>query len=202
MQNENRLDDNSLENGINEESGRIYGVRTNSNNSINTLDSNNNLLSGGDENSSINENNNNNNNNSSNNENQIKTEFHIKETLLKKIINNNDTVDENNKNNIKKSDKDIKDEKEKNEKINKIPLKEEVIKNLDNYIKNSQSENSASEIVSSIGNTSNKENKNLLADIKEIINKIPDTNKFAEELTEQIITDILKEQGINSFNPL
>ena len=39
MQNENRLEDNSLENGINEESGRIYGVRTNSNNSINTLDS-------------------------------------------------------------------------------------------------------------------------------------------------------------------
>ena len=63
--------------------------------------------------------------------------------------------------------------------------------NLDNYIKNSQSENSASEIVSSIGNTSNKENKNLLADIKEIINKIPDNNKFAEELTEEIITDIV-----------
>ena len=92
MQNENRLEDNSLENGINEESGRIYGVRTNSNNSINTLDSNNNLLAGGDENSSINENNNNNNNSNNNNENQIKTEFHIKETLLKKIINNNETV--------------------------------------------------------------------------------------------------------------
>ena len=79
MQNENRLEDNSLENAINEESGRIYGVRTNSNNSINTLDSYNNQLAGGDENSSINENNN-------NNENQIKTEFHIKETLLRKII--------------------------------------------------------------------------------------------------------------------
>ena len=26
MQNENRLEDNSLENGINEESGRIYGI--------------------------------------------------------------------------------------------------------------------------------------------------------------------------------
>ena len=134
MQNENRLEDNSLENAINEESGRIYGVRTNSNNSINTLDSYNNQLAGGDENSSINENNN-------NNENQIKTEFHIKETLLRKIINNNDTVEENNKNNvnIKKLDEDIKsgeekndkilsknDEKEKNEKINRIPLKEEV----------------------------------------------------------------------------
>ena len=84
MQNENRLEDSSLDNGINEESGRIYGVRTNSNNSINTLDSINNQLVGNDENSSINDN---------SNENQIKTEFHIKETLLKKIINNNDTVD-------------------------------------------------------------------------------------------------------------
>jgi hypothetical protein len=88
MQNENRLEDSSLDNGINEESGRIYGVRTNSNNSINTLDSINNQLVGNDENSSINDN---------SNENQIKTEFHIKETLLKKIINNNDTVDEKNK---------------------------------------------------------------------------------------------------------
>ena len=85
MQNENRLEDSSLENGINEESGRMYGIRTNSNNSINTLDSNNNQIVPSDENSSLNDNN--------NNENQIKTEFHIKETLLKKIINNNDTVD-------------------------------------------------------------------------------------------------------------
>ena len=210
MQNENRLEDNSLENAINEEAGRIYGARTNSNNSINTLDSINNQLAGGDENSSINENNNNNNNN--NNENQIKTEFHIKETLLRKIINNNDTVEENNKNNIKKSDEDIKneedkndkkiDEKDKNEKINRIPLKEEVIKNLDNYIKNSQSENSASEIISNAPNASNKDSKNLSADIKTIINKIPDNNKFAEELTNQIISDILKEHGLNSSNSL
>ena len=206
MQNENRLEDNSLENAINEEAGRIYGARTNSNNSINTLDSINNQLAGGDENSSINENNNN------NNENQIKTEFHIKETLLRKIINNNDTVEENNKNNIKKLDEDIKseedkndkkiDEKEKNEKINRIPLKEEVIKNLDNYIKNSQSENSASEIISNAPNASNKDSKNLSADIKAIINKIPDNNKFAEELTNQIISDILKEHGLNSSNSL
>ena len=206
MQNENRLEDNSLENAINEEAGRIYGARTNSNNSINTLDSINNQLAGGDENSSINENNNN------NNENQIKTEFHIKETLLRKIINNNDTVEENNKNNIKKSDEDIKseedkndkkiDEKDKNEKINRIPLKEEVIKNLDNYIKNSQSENSASEIISNAPNASNKDNKNLSADIKAILNKIPDNNKFAEELTNQIISDILKEHGLNSSNSL
>ena len=206
MQNENRLEDNSLENAINEEAGRIYGARTNSNNSINTLDSINNQLAGGDENSSINENNNN------NNENQIKTEFHIKETLLRKIINNNDTVEENNKNNIKKLDEDIKseedkndkkiDEKEKNEKINRIPLKEEVIKNLDNYIKNSQSENSASEIISNAPNASNKDSKNLSADIKAIINKIPDNNKFAEELTNQIISDILKEHGLNSSNLL
>ena len=206
MQNENRLEDNSLENAINEEAGRIYGARTNSNNSINTLDSINNQLAGGDENSSINENNNN------NNENQIKTEFHIKETLLRKIINNNDTVEENNKNNIKKLDEDIKseedkndkkiDEKDKNEKINRIPLKEEVIKNLDNYIKNSQSENSASEIISNAPNASNKDSKNLSADIKSIINKIPDNNKFAEELTNQIISDILKEHGLNSSNLL
>ena len=206
MQNENRLEDNSLENAINEEAGRIYGARTNSNNSINTLDSINNQLAGGDENSSINENNNN------NNENQIKTEFHIKETLLRKIINNNDTVEENNKNNIKKSDEDIKseedkndkkiDEKDKNEKINRIPLKEEVIKNLDNYIKNSQSENSASEIISNAPNASNKDSKNLSADIKVILNKIPDNNKFAEELTNQIISDILKEHGLNSSNSL
>ena len=206
MQNENRLEDNSLENAINEEAGRIYGARTNSNNSINTLDSINNQLAGGDENSSINENNNN------NNENQIKTEFHIKETLLRKIINNNETVEENNKNNIKKSDEDIKseedkndkkiDEKDKNEKINRIPLKEEVIKNLDNYIKNSQSENSASEIISNAPNASNKDSKNLSADIKTIINKIPDNNKFAEELTNQIISDILKEHGLNSSNSL
>ena len=89
MQNENRLEDSSLENGINEESGRMYGIRTNSNNSINTLDSNNNQIVPSDENSSLNDNN--------NNENQIKTEFHIKETLLKKIINNNDTVDKKKK---------------------------------------------------------------------------------------------------------
>ena len=108
MQNENRLEDSSLDNGMNEESGRIYGVRTNSNNSINTLDSINNQLVGNDENSSINEN---------SNENLIKTEFHIKETLLKKIINNNDTVDEKSKNGNNKKDEDIKKEEEKNDPI-------------------------------------------------------------------------------------
>ena len=182
MQNENRLEDSSLDNGINEESGRIYGVRTNSNNSINTLDSINNQLVGNDENSSINDN---------SNENQIKTEFHIKETLLKKIINNNDTVDEKNKNVNNKKDEDTKkeeekndpiftkinEEKDKNEKINRIPLKEEVIKNLDNYIKNSQSDNSASEIISNVQNISNKEsnkeNKDSIEDLKDIITKFP-----------------------------
>ena len=99
MQNENRLEDSSLENGINEESGRMFGIRTNSNNSINTLDSINNQLVASDENSSINDN---------NNENKIKTEFHIKETLLKKIINNNDTVPEKNINNNKKKMKMLK----------------------------------------------------------------------------------------------
>ena len=207
MQNENRLEDSSLDNGINEESGRIYGVRTNSNNSINTLDSINNQLVGNDENSSINEN---------SNENLIKTEFHIKETLLKKIINNNDTVDEKSKNGNNKKDEDIKKEeekndpiftkineekeKDKNEKINRIPLKEEVIKNLDNYIKNSQSDNSASEIISNVQNISNKEsnkeNKDSIEDLKELINKIPNKEKFAKELTEQIISKLLSEQGI------
>ena len=79
-----------------------------------------------------------------NNENQIKTEFHIKETLLKKIINNIDIVNKKNVNNIN-NNKKINDENndlittkinEENEKINKIPLKEEIIKNLDNIIKN------------------------------------------------------------------
>jgi len=194
MQNENRLEDSSLENGINEESGRMYGIRTNSNNSINTLDSNNNQIVPSDENSSLNDNN--------NNENQIKTEFHIKETLLKKIINNNDTVDKKN-NNINK--KKINDESDdlittkinEEEKINKIPLKEEIIKNLDNYIKNNQSESSNSEII-------NQENKNKLnpEKIKNILGQIKDKNKFAEELTSKIISKILSEQGLNSSGKL
>ena len=194
MQNENRLEDSSLENGINEESGRMYGIRTNSNNSINTLDSNNNQIVPSDENSSLNDNN--------NNENQIKTEFHIKETLLKKIINNNDTVDKKN-NNINK--KKINDENDDlittkindEEKINKIPLKEEIIKNLDNYIKNNQSESSNSEII-------NQENKNKInpEKIKNILGQIKDKNKFAEELTSKIISKILSEQGLNSSGKL
>ena len=194
MQNENRLEDSSLENGINEESGRMYGIRTNSNNSINTLDSNNNQIVPSDENSSLNDNN--------NNENQIKTEFHIKETLLKKIINNNDTVDKKN-NNINK--KKINDESDdlittkinEEEKINKIPLKEEIIKNLDNYIKNNQSESSNSEII-------NQENKNKInpEKIKNILGQIKDKNKFAEELTSKIISKILSEQGLNSSGKL
>ena len=194
MQNENRLEDSSLENGINEESGRMYGIRTNSNNSINTLDSNNNQIVPSDENSSLNDNN--------NNENQIKTEFHIKETLLKKIINNNDTVDKKN-NNINK--KKINDESDdlittkinEEEKINKIPLKEEIIKNLDNYIKNNQSESSNSEII-------NQENKNKInpEKIKNILGQIKDKNKFAEELTSKILSKILSEQGLNSSGKL
>ena len=194
MQNENRLEDSSLENGINEESGRMYGIRTTSNNSINTLDSNNNQIVPSDENSSLNDNN--------NNENQIKTEFHIKETLLKKIINNNDTVDKKN-NNINK--KKINDESDdlittkinEEEKINKIPLKEEIIKNLDNYIKNNQSESSNSEII-------NQENKNKInpEKIKNILGQIKDKNKFAEELTSKIISKILSEQGLNSSGKL
>ena len=211
MQNENRLEDSSLENGINEESGRMFGIRTNSNNSINTLDSNNNQIIGGEENSSINEN---------SNENQIKTEFHIKETLLRKIINDKDTVgdkDNNQNNKVKEENKNedknndlivtkINEEKDKNEKINKIPLKEEIIKNLDNYIKSSQSENSnsASEIITSGQNVniSNKDNKKSTENIKDIINTIPDKKKFAEGLTEQIISLLLSEQGINSSKKL
>ena len=194
MQNENRLEDSSLENGINEESGRMYGIRTNSNNSINTLDSNNNQIVPSDENSSLNDNN--------NNENQIKTEFHIKETLLKKIINNNDTVDKKNNNNNKKKINDENDDLittkiNEEEKINKIPLKEEIIKNLDNYIKNNQSESSNSEII-------NQENKNKLnpEKIKNILGQIKDKNKFAEELTSKIISKILSEQGLNSSGKL
>ena len=134
-----RLRDTSIkiENANNEESVRLSVIRTNSNNSINTLDSINNQIVASEENSSLNDNNNN------NNENQIKTEFHIKDTLLKKIINNNDTVDkkninENNKKIIEQPKKDenddfittkINEEKDKNEKSNKIPLKEEIIKN-------------------------------------------------------------------------
>ena len=194
MQNENRLEDSSLENGINEESGRMYGIRTNSNNSINTLDSNNNQIVPSDENSSLNDNN--------NNENQIKTEFHIKETLLKKIINNNDTVDKKNNNNNKKKINDENDDLittkiNDEEKIKKIPLKEEIIKNLDNYIKNNQSESSNSEII-------NQENKNKLnpEKIKNILGQIKDKNKFAEELTSKIISKILSEQGLNSSGKL
>ena len=194
MQNENRLEDSSLENGINEESGRMYGIRTTSNNSINTLDSNNNQIVPSDENSSLNDNN--------NNENQIKTEFHIKETLLKKIINNNDTVDKKNNNNNKKKINDENDDLittkiNEEEKINKIPLKEEIIKNLDNYIKNNQSESSNSEII-------NQENKNKLnpEKIKNILGQIKDKNKFAEELTSKIISKILSEQGLNSSGKL
>ena len=221
MQNENRLEDSSLENGINEESGRIYGIRTNSNNSINTLDSINNQMVGGDENSSINDN---------SNENQIKTEFHIKETLLRKIINNKDTVDNKNNNqsinpNNKKENDDeeikneeqkndeittkIDDEKEKNdnEKINRIPRKEEIIKNLDNFIKNNQSENSnsTSEIIQSVQNINNdinKDSKLSEEDLKDKINNISDKNQFVDELTEQIMSKILSENGINSFNRL
>ena len=194
MQNENRLEDSSLENGINEESGRMYGIKTTSNNSINTLDSNNNQIVPSDENSSLNDNN--------NNENQIKTEFHIKETLLKKIINNNDTVDKKNNNNNKKKINDENDDLittkiNEEEKINKIPLKEEIIKNLDNYIKNNQSESSNSEII-------NQENKNKInpEKIKNILGQIKDKNKFAEELTSKIISKILSEQGLNSSGKL
>ena len=216
MQNENRLEDSSLENGINEESARMFGIKTNSTNSINTLDSNNNQMVGGEENSSINDN---------SNENQIKTEFHIKETLLKKIINNNDTcTDKKDGNDKKEEQKDnliitkINEEKEKNDKINRVPLKEEIIKNLDNYIKNSQSDNSNTEIfqnseisnnkeIKSIDEINDKNKENKISKFtkensKEIINKIPNENKFAEELTEQIISKLLSDQGINSSKNL
>ena len=53
MQNENRLEDNSLENGINEASARMFGIKANSTNSYNTLYSNNNQIVGGEENSSM-----------------------------------------------------------------------------------------------------------------------------------------------------
>ena len=84
-------------------------------------------------------------------------------------------------------------DKYKNEKINKIPLKEEIIKNLDNIIKNNQNESSNSEI-------KNQENKDKLnpEKIKNILGQIKDKNKFAEELTSKILSNILSEQGLNS----
>ena len=193
LQNENRLDD-SIENANNEESVRLSVIRTNSNNSINTLDSINNQLNGGEENSSINDN--------SSNENKIKTEFHIKETLLRKLINSSDTSNEN-KNDIQKKENEkeekddliltkINDDKDNEQKINKIPLKEEVIKNLDNFIK-SQNESTSSEIIQN----QQQINKNI-QNLPTLLNKIKDVNKFADELTDQIISKILIEKEIKS----
>ena len=86
----------------------------------------------------------------------------------------------------------INDDKDNEQKINKIPLKEEVIKNLDNFIK-SQNESTSSEIIQN----QQQINKNI-QNLPTLLNKIKDVNKFADELTEQIISKILIEKEIKS----
>ena len=146
-----------------------------------------------------------------NNENKIKTELHLKEHLLQQIINSNQTSSEDIKNEApnnesnqgdKKENEDliitkINDEKENSD--NNDVKKNEIAK-INEDKNNEPSKNKNEDIINVIENTySNdiEDNKNL-EKIREISPNIIDKNKFADEITEYIISNLLLDKEIKS----
>ena len=207
MQNENRYDDSATrpENSFNDENSMKYLNpyelidinNMNNKKSGNNIDS---LVLNNEENEKRNETN-------PLNENKIKTEIHLKEHLLQQIINTNETSSKDNKKEISNNEISIKQNKEKenliltkinDEKENKNKINDEnlINSNISNSIKNSNEdiiniiENNNSNEMNDI-TSSNEINVKNLENLNEIKSKIKDKNKFADELTEYIISNIL-----------
>ena len=148
-----------------------------------------------------------------NNENKIKTELHLKEHLLQQIINSNQTSSEDIKNEANKneSNQGVKKEKEnENLIITKINDEKENAGNSNakknempkiNEDKNNEpSKNKNEDIINVIENPYNNdfENNKDLEKLKEISPNIIDKNKFADEITEYIISNLLLNKEIKS----
>ena len=139
-----------------------------------------------------------------NNENKIKTEIHLKEHLLQQIINSNQTSSEENKKdkkNIENQDlilTKINDEKDNEDSLNsnKNKVNKEGNKNSINDKKQKNNEDIIN-IIENVNNDSEVINAQKQK-INDIIPKIVDKNKFADELTEHIISKILLEKEIKS----
>ena len=146
-----------------------------------------------------------------NNENKIKTELHLKEHLLQQIINSNKTSSEDIKNdapnnesnqgNIKENENliitKINDEKENSD--NNEFKKNEMAK-INEDKNNEPSKNKNEDIINvieNIYNNDNEDNKNL-EKLKEITPNIIDKNKFADDITEYIISNLLLNEEIKS----
>ena len=148
------------------------------------------------------------------NENKIKTEIHLKEHLLQQIINNNETSSKDNKNAVPNMEINkgqnqlnenfiltkINDEKGNDENRNKINNENIINININNSIKNNNED-----IINIIENSNNNEimnniekNEKNLENINEIKSKIKDKAKFADDLTEYIISNILIGKEIKS----
>jgi len=146
-----------------------------------------------------------------NSENKIKTELHLKEHLLQQIINSNQTSSEDIKNEApnnelnqgtKKENENliitkINDEKE-NADNNDVKKKE--MDKINEDKNNDPSINKNEDIINVIENTYNSdiENDKNLDKIKEISPNIIDKNKFADDLTEYIISNLLLNKEIKS----
>ena len=217
MQNENRYEnrnengfDDNIEYSLSEHSTLNYidsfgSKKINSNNSINSLDSYIYFKSQQNQKQEDNQK-----SQKKENENEIKSDIHLKENLLQQIINNNQTSSEeirkDHLNEIKKEkiDEDnfiitkINDEKENEEKINKnIVIKEDIKdNNIKKHNKNINNEN----IINIIENNDEilENNGIIIRDFNEKISKIEDKNKFADNLTEYIISKILLEKEVKA----
>ena len=147
----------------------------------------------------------------SNNENKIKTELHLKEHLLQQIINSNQTSSEDIKNDIAKNESN-KGNKKENEnliitKINDQKENTEPKKNEIGNINENQKENinesaktKNEDIINVIENAYNNDNDKdqNLEKLKELSPKIIDKNKFADDITEYIISNLLLNKEIKS----
>ena len=142
-------------------------------------------------------------------ENTIKNEIHLKEHLLQQIINNNQTSTEEIKNT---SNNEINEEQKKEEKenliitkINEEKEKSGNINNQSNIInkniilinKDKQKKNSDNEDIINIIENNDNDDINL-QNLNEVVSKIKDKNKFADELTNYIISNVLIEKEIKS----
>ena len=141
-------------------------------------------------------------------ENKIKTEMPLKEHILQQIINSNQTSSEeiknqNSKQEIKEDKKNsgkeyliitkINDEKENDEKINTANNKDNIIKE-----KNNNDENIINIIENNNDNMDIDKIHSNLKRFNEIKKKIKDKNKFADDLSEYIISKLLIEKEIKS----
>ena len=146
-----------------------------------------------------------------NNENKIKTELHLKEHLLQQIINSNQTSSKDIKNEAPNNESNQGSKKE-NENLIITKINDEKENSYNNDVKknemakinedkiNEPSKNKNEDIINVIENTYNndiEDNKNL-EKLKEISPNIIDKNKFADEITDYIISDLLLNKEIKS----